>query len=72
MRYREDTGPDLVNPYTEGMHAMLTLSVGLALLIGCALLLLGLKGRKLWLIGWSGGLIVCSVIYLGLSIKGLV
>ncbi len=64
MRYREGELPDPSNPYTEGMHAMLAVSIFLALLIGCVLLFLGLKGKKLWLTVWSGGLIVFSIAYL--------
>ncbi len=70
MRYKEGTVPDPQNPYTEGMHATLMVSVILALLIGVVLLAIGWKGGKLWMICWSAGLILCSVAYIILRVLG--
>ena len=70
MRYREGSPPDPTNPYTESMHASLLISVSLAFMVGLVLLVIGLKGKKLWLICWSIGLVVCSVIYFMLRLMG--
>jgi len=70
MRYREGSAPDPGNPYTETMHASLMISVSLALMIGMVLLVIGWKGKKLWLICWSIGLVVCSLLYFVLRMLG--
>jgi len=70
MRYREGQPPDPSNPYTEGMHGTLMFTVGIALVVGFVLLYIGWKGKKLWLTAWSVGLIVCSLIYIGLRLTG--
>ncbi len=70
MRYREGAAPDLDNPYTEGMHGVLMVSVVLAFIIGAILLALGWRGKKLWMICWSIGLMLCSVVYIVLRIYG--
>ena len=70
MRYREGSPPDPANPYTESMHASLLISVSLAFMVGLVLLVIGLKGKKLWLICWSIGLVVCSLIYFALRLMG--
>lgn len=70
MRYREGSEPDPGNPYTEGMHGILMVSVVLALFIGAILLVIGWKGKKLWMICWSAGLILCSIAYMVLRILG--
>ena len=64
MRYLEGQGPDDDYAYTESMHAMLTFSAALSLIIGVALLWLAIRGKVLWLKAWSIGLIVCSVAYI--------
>lgn len=72
MRYRSDEGiPDPDFPYSEGMHSMLTLSMGLSILIGVVLLYLGVRGRIMWLSWWSGGLIICALAYLVGELVGL-
>lgn len=62
MRYREGTEPaqQADNPSGE----VLLFSVSLALVIGCVLLVLGYKGKQMWLMVWSAGLILSSVIYI--------
>jgi len=70
MRYREGSAPDPSNPYTESMHASLLISVALALMVGVVLLAIGWKGKKLWLICWSIGLIICSLLYFVLRMMG--
>ena len=43
---------------------MLGFTVLLALIIAIVMLVLGKLGRQLWIIVWSIGLIICSVLYL--------
>ena len=43
---------------------MLGATVFLALLIGIGLLYIGKMGKQLWIVVWSAGLILCSVLYL--------
>jgi len=43
---------------------MLVFTVLIALVVGVLLLALGRYGRQIWLMVWSAGLIVCSVLYL--------
>ena len=62
MRYKIDSTTGL--PMSETSPGMLAATVVLALLIGIALLYLGKKGRQLWIVVWSVGLIICSVLYL--------
>ena len=64
MRYREGQEPDPDYPYTENTHLALEFSMWLSILIGCILLLMGLKGRILWLSTWGGGLVLLSIGYL--------
>lgn len=75
MRYQEGQNgvvPDLpVYSQSDGLHFMLNFTVGLALLIGVALLWLGRRGRVLWLQVWSAGLVVFSVAYLGAAMFGM-
>lgn len=72
MRYREeDPAPNPDYPYSQDMHAMLSVSVVLSLMIGILLLYLGRRGKVMWLRWWSGGLIACSVVYLGLDAIGI-
>jgi len=52
------------------MHASLLISVSLAFMVGIVLLAIGWKGKKLWLICWSIGLVVCSLIYFMLRLMG--
>lgn len=70
MRYREGEMPDSTAPFGETMHDMLSLTMVLAVAAGIALLLLGLRGRILWLKVWSLGLIGCSLLYLILDALG--
>ncbi|MFT5114206.1 MAG: hypothetical protein ACI8P9_003540 [Parasphingorhabdus sp.] len=64
MRYRVGQEPDPQYPYTESTHNALAFSVWLSILIGIILLILGVKGRVLWMIVWSAGLILISIFYL--------
>lgn len=65
MRYQTDEQwPDEM-PKAQTSPGMLGSTVVLALAIGVLLLYLGHKGKQLWLVVWSIGLVVCSVLYLG-------
>ena len=71
VRYREGQpsgNPDY--PYSEGMHAMLSVSMVLGLIIGGLLLYLGKRGNIMWLRWWSGGLISASIVYLAADFAG--
>lgn len=69
-RVREDAlgAPRYVD--SPGLQFMLAFTVVLALVIGCALLWLGRRGRVLWLQAWSACLIAASVGYLGAALLG--
>lgn len=71
MRYREGQGPDPDAPYGALMHDMLTLSMLIGVVVGVCLLVLGRRGRSLWLTVWSAGLVLCSVLYLGADAIGV-
>jgi len=62
MRYKIDPLTGL--PLAETSPGMLGATVFLALLIGIALLFIGKLGRQLWIVVWSTGLIICSMLYL--------
>lgn len=62
MRYKIDPTTGL--PLAETSPGMLGSTVFLALLIGMGLLYLGRRGKQLWIVVWSIGLIICSVLYL--------
>lgn len=62
MRYKIDPTTGL--PLAETSPGMLGATVFLALLIGIGLLYLGRRGKQMWIVVWSIGLIICSVLYL--------
>lgn len=71
MRYQSDpliTGQ--IYSRSEGLHDMLLFTVSIALFVGIALLVLGLKGRVLWLGTWSAMLIAMSLLYIGADLLG--
>lgn len=63
MRYREGISPERLA--VNSSDDMLLFTVSLALVIGVILIWLGYKGKQMWLIAWSIGLILCSIAYLG-------
>lgn len=63
MRYRIDSTTGL--PIAETSPGMLGATVFLALVIGIVLLYVGRRGKQLWIVVWSIGLIICSALYLG-------
>ena len=62
MRYRIDSMPaDQGMATTDDMYL---LTVVLGLVIGIVLTGLGIKGKQIWLVVWSVGLIIASIAYL--------
>ena len=62
MRYRIDSTPASENMATTDDMYLLTVVLGL--IIGVVLTALGIKGRQVWLVVWSVGLIIASIAYL--------
>lgn len=62
MRYKIDPTTGL--PMAETSPGMLGATVLLALVIGIVLLYVGRRGKQMWIVVWSVGLIICSVAYL--------
>lgn len=62
--------PEHIPPEQLTLHAsddMLLFTAGLSILIGVILVFLGRKGKQMWMVTWSIGLIICSVL-LGISL----
>ena len=62
MRYRIDPTTGL--PMAETSPGMLGATVLLALVIGIVLLIVGRRGKQLWIVVWSCGLILLSLIHI--------
>ena len=62
MRYRIDSTPASENMATTDDMYLLTVLLGL--IIGVVLTALGIKGRQIWLVVCSVGLIIASIAYL--------
>jgi len=62
MRYRIGTDPASGAPATDDM---LLFTVALGLIVGIVLIWLARKGRQMWLLAWSVGLVVASLAYAG-------
>ena len=65
MRYSEDIPPEKLT--INASNDMMLFTAGLSIVIGLILVYLGHKGRQLWMVTWSIGLIICSIL-LGLSL----
>lgn len=63
MRYRIGESPETSS--WGSTDEMLLLTVALSLLIGIGLTWLGIRGNQLWMAVWCGGLVLCSLVYLG-------
>lgn len=63
-RYRIDEQAGVEGGYA-GDELMVLFTVLLSLAIGAALVWISWRGRQIWLLTWSAGLIVASVAYLG-------
>jgi len=70
MRYREGVVPDPDRPYGESMHAMLTLSAWIGIVIGVTMFLAARRGRSVWLTWWSAALVLCGLGYLVADLTG--
>jgi hypothetical protein len=60
MRYSENIPVEQLT--THASDDMLLFTAALSILIGIILTYLGHKGRQLWMVTWSIGLIICSVL----------
>jgi len=60
LRYQENIPPEQLTSYAS--DNMLLFTAVLSLVIGIILIVLGRQGRQLWLLTWSIGLVVCSVL----------
>ena len=65
MRYSEDIPPEKLT--INASNDMMLFTAALSILIGFILVYLGHKGRQLWMVTWSIGLIICSIL-LGISL----
>jgi hypothetical protein len=65
MRYQENIPPEQLT--INASNDMLLFTAFLSILIGFILVYLGHKGRQLWMVTWSIGLIICSVL-MGVSL----
>lgn len=65
MRYSEDIPPEKLT--INASNDMMLFTAALSILIGLILVYLGHKGRQLWMVTWSIGLIICSIL-LGMSL----
>lgn len=65
MRYPENLPAEQLT--VNASDNMLLFTAALSILIGVILTYLGHKGRQLWMVTWSIGLIICSVL-MGVSL----
>ena len=65
MRYSENIPPEQLT--VNASDDMLLFTAALSILIGIILTYLGHKGRQLWMVSWSVGLIICSIL-MGVSL----
>ena len=65
MRYPENIPAEQLTVHAS--DNMLLFTAMLSILIGAILIYLGHKGRQLWIVTWSIGLIICSIL-MGVSL----
>ncbi len=65
MRYPENIPAEQLTVHAS--DNMLLFTAMLSILIGGILIYLGHKGRQLWIVTWSIGLIICSIL-MGVSL----
>jgi hypothetical protein len=65
MRYSENIPAEQLT--VNASDDMLLFTAALSILIGIILTYLGHKGRQLWMVSWSVGLIICSIL-MGVSL----
>ena len=68
MRYRAGEQPEAW-PYAVS-EPWLLFTVVLGVLVGFALIAMGVKGRQLWMLVWGTGQVLVSVAYLGWAAFG--
>lgn len=60
MKYPDNIPPEQLT--VNASNDMLLFTAALSVVIGIVLVYLGRKGRQLWMVTWSIGLIVCSIL----------
>ncbi len=60
MKYPDNIPPELLT--VNASNDMLLFTAALSILIGIILVYLGHKGKQLWMVTWSVGLIICSIL----------
>jgi len=60
VKYPENIPPEQLTVHAS--DSMLLFTAVLSILIGIILTYLGHKGRQLWMVTWSIGLIICSIL----------
>ncbi len=60
MKYPENIPPEQLT--VNASNDMLLFTAALSIVIGVILVYLGRKGRQLWMVTWSIGLIICSIL----------
>lgn len=61
MRYRIGAEPGSGAQATDDM---MLLTLGISIVVGIVLMWLARRGRQMWLMAWSVGLVVASIAYL--------
>lgn len=70
MRYRIGEGPE--QQLAQMDHGIFLAAAFLGLLLGVILTGLGFRGRQLWLQVWGTGLVLASIVYIGLAVTGVI
>lgn len=65
MKYSENIPREQLSKYAS--DDMLIFTAFISIFIAFALLYMGIKGRQLWMIPWSIGLVFCSI-FMGVSV----
>jgi len=60
MKYPDNIPPEQLT--VNASNDMLLFTAALSIVIGIILVYLGRKGRQLWMVTWSIGLIICSIL----------
>ena len=60
MKYPENIPPEQLT--VNASNDMLLFTAALSIVIGFILVYLGRKGKQLWMVTWSIGLIICSIL----------
>jgi hypothetical protein len=71
MRYSDTQLAEPLYVTSSNLQNTLLFTVVLAFFIGMVLLYLGVRGRVLWLMVWSVGLMLASLFYVGAYLAGM-